>query len=76
LAVNHFPALPPRLQSRKAEVWVDGVNKYEERAKRDYSHYGLMDVTMTLSAGTHQVTIIGSGYDNLIVKKSYTVTVQ
>jgi len=33
-------------------------------------------VTMTLSPGTHQVTIIAAGYDNLEVKKSYTVTVQ
>lgn len=61
---------------RKVEIWVDGVKKYQELAKHDYSHYGLLDVTMTLSPGTHQVTIIGAGYDNLIVKKSYTVTVQ
>jgi hypothetical protein len=61
---------------RKVEIWVDGVKKYQELAKHDYSHYGLMDVTMTLSVGTHQVTIIGAGYDNLTVKKSYTVTVQ
>jgi hypothetical protein len=61
---------------RKLEVWVDGVKKYQETAKHDYSHYGLMDVTMTLSAGTHHVTIVAAGYDNLEVKKSYTVTVQ
>ncbi len=61
---------------RKVEIWVDGVKKYQELAKHDYSHYGLMDVTMTLSVGTHQVTIIGAGYDNLTVKKSYSVTVQ
>jgi len=61
---------------RKVEIWVDGVKRYQELAKHDYSHYGLMDVTMTLSAGTHQVTIIGAGYDNLTVKKSYTITVQ
>ncbi len=61
---------------RKVEIWVDGVKKYQQTAKHDYSHYGLMDVTMTLTAGTHQVTIIAAGYDNLEVKKSYTVTVQ
>jgi hypothetical protein len=61
---------------RKVEIWVDGVKKYQQTAKHDYSHYGLMDVTMTLSAGTHHVTIISAGYDNLEVKKSYTVTVQ
>lgn len=61
---------------RKVEIWVDGVKKYEELAKHDYSHYGLMDVTMTLSSGTHQVTIIAAGYDNLEEKKSYTITVK
>lgn len=61
---------------RKVELWVDGVKKYEELAKYDYSHYGLMDTTLTLSAGTHQVTIIAAGYDNLEVKKSYTITVK
>jgi hypothetical protein len=61
---------------RKEEIWVDGVKKYQQTAKHDYSHYGLMEVTMTLSPGTHQVTIIAAGYDNLEVKKSYTVTVQ
>jgi len=61
---------------RKLDLWVDGVKKYEEIAKHDYSHYGLMDGTVTLSPGTHQVTIIGAGYDNMEVKKSYTITVQ
>jgi len=60
---------------RKLEVWVDGVKKYQEIAKHDYSHYGLMDGTVTLSPGTHDVTIIAAGYDNLEVKKSYTITV-
>lgn len=60
---------------RKVEVWVDGVKKYQEIAKHDYSHYGLMDGTVTLSSGTHDVTIIAAGYDNLEVKKSYTITV-
>jgi hypothetical protein len=61
---------------RKVEVWVDGVKKYQETARHDYSHYGMLDATMTLSAGTHHVTILAAGYDNLEVKKSYTVTVQ
>jgi hypothetical protein len=61
---------------RKVEVWVDGEKKYQEKAKHDSSHYGLMDGTVTLSPGTHQVTIVAAGYDNLEVKKSYTITVQ
>jgi len=61
---------------RKVEVWVDGVKKYQETARHNYSHYGFLDVTATLSPGTHRVTIVAAGYDNLEVKKSYTITVQ
>lgn len=61
---------------RKVEVWVDGVKKYQDTARHFYSHYGLLGATMTLSAGTHHVTILAAGYDNLEIKKSYTITVQ
>jgi hypothetical protein len=61
---------------RKLEVWVDGVKKYEQLAKHDFSHYAFMDTTMTLPAGTHSVTIYATGYDNLLQRKSYTITVQ
>lgn len=61
---------------RKVEVWVDGVKKFQDTARHFYSHYGLLDVSMTLSVGTHHVTIIAAGYDNLEIKKSYTITVQ
>jgi hypothetical protein len=61
---------------RKVEVWVDGVKKYQDTARHFYSHYGLLEVTTTLSPGTHHVTIIAAGYDNLEIKKSYTITVQ
>jgi len=61
---------------RKVEVWVDGVKKYQELARHNYSHYGFMDGTATLSPGKHEVTIIAAGYDNLEIKKSYTITVQ
>jgi len=62
---------------RKVEVWVDGEKKYENLARHNYSHYGVLDdVPVTLSPGKHDVTIIGAGYDNLEVKKSYTITVQ
>jgi hypothetical protein len=61
---------------RKVEVWVGGAKKYEQLAKHDFSHYGFLDAAITLAAGTHNVTIVAAGYDNLIVKKSYTITVQ
>ena len=61
---------------RKLEGWVDGAKKYEQLAKRDFSHYGFLDATVSLSAGQHSVTIVAAGYDNLLLKKSYTITVQ
>jgi hypothetical protein len=61
---------------RKVEVWVDGVKKYQATARHFYSHYGVLDATVSLSPGKHQVTIIAAGYDNLEIKKSYTITVQ
>ena len=61
---------------RKMEVWVDGVKKYQQLADHDYSHYANLDTTLTLSAGTHQVTVIAAGYDNLELKKTYTITVK
>jgi hypothetical protein len=61
---------------RKVEVWVDGTKKYQQLAKHDFSRYGFLDATITLPAGTHNVTIDAAGYDNLIVKKSYTISVQ
>jgi len=61
---------------RKLEVWVDGVKKYQQLARHDFSHYAFMDTTMTLPVGTHSVTIYATGYDNLLQRKSYTITVQ
>jgi hypothetical protein len=61
---------------RKMEVWIDGVKKYEQLADHDFSHYGVLDTTLTLSPGNHRATVIAAGYDNLEVKTTYTVTVK
>lgn len=61
---------------RKVELWVDGVKKYQELATHDYSHYGVLDTTVTLPVGTHQVTIVAAGYDNLEEKDTYTIDVK
>ena len=61
---------------RKIEIWVDGVKKYEQLAKHDFSHYASLNCTLTLTTGTHNVTIYAAGYDNLLEKKSYSITVQ
>lgn len=66
-------AVPTTL--RKVEIWVDGVKKYQEVAVHDFSHYGVADTTLTLSPGSHKVTVIAAGYDNLEVKDTLTVTV-
>jgi hypothetical protein len=60
---------------RKMELWVDGVKKYQEVANHDFGHYGVLDTSLTLSKGTHKVTVIAAGYDNLEVKDTLTVTV-
>jgi hypothetical protein len=57
-------------------VWVDGVMKYQDWARHDFSHYGQMNFTATLSKGKHHVTIIAAGYDNLEIRKSYSITVK
>jgi hypothetical protein len=61
---------------RKMEIWVDGVKKYEQDAKHDFSHYAVMDTTLTLTTGTHSVAIYSAGYDNMLQEKSYSITVQ
>ncbi len=61
---------------RKMEIWVDGVKKYEQDARHDFSHYAVMDTTFTLATGTHSVTIYSAGYDNMLQKKTYSITVQ
>jgi hypothetical protein len=49
---------------------------FEQLANRDFSHYGFLNATVTLSAGKHNVTVVAAGYDNLLLKKSYAITVQ
>jgi hypothetical protein len=61
---------------RKMEIWVDGVKNYEQIASHDFSHYAFLQKALTLSTGSHKVTIYAAGYDNLLEKNTYTVTVQ
>lgn len=61
---------------RKLEIWVDGVKKYEQLTKHDFSHYAVMDTTLSLTPGTHNVDIYSAGYDNMQQRKSYSITVQ
>jgi hypothetical protein len=59
----------------RMELWVDGAKKYQQFA-RDYSHAAFLDTTLTLSAGTHRVTVFAAGQDNSLQSKTYTITVK
>jgi hypothetical protein len=59
----------------RMELWVDGAKKYQQFA-RDYSHAAFLDTPLTLSAGTHKVTVYAAGQDNSLQRKDYTITVK
>ena len=61
---------------RNMEIWIDGVKRYQQIAKRDFSRYAHMNTTLTLTAGTHKVAIYAAGYDNMVEKKVYSITVK
>ena len=68
-----FGAASP-IEFRKTEVWVDG-NKVAEQFKGVYSHYAFMDASVSLAAGSHNVTIFAVGVDNSLQSKSFTLNV-
>jgi hypothetical protein len=59
---------------RDMEVWVDGEKKAEEIY--GYSHYTYINRSVSLSPGTHSVTIVAAGWDQTTVRKSFTIDVQ
>lgn len=59
---------------RTAAVWVDGKKQYEQLTHA-FSHYSFLDESLSLAAGTHTVTIFGTGWDNTLQKKTFTLTV-
>ena len=61
---------------RNMEIWIDGVKRYQQIAKRDFSHYAHMNTTLNLTAGTHKVAIYAATYDNMVEKKVYSITVK
>jgi FG-GAP-like repeat len=58
---------------RDMEVWVDGQKKGEEIY--GYSYYTYLNRSVTLTPGSHQVTIVAAGWDQSVQKKSFTITV-
>lgn len=59
---------------RDVEVWVDG-SKVAEQID-GFSYYTYLDRYVSLNPGTHNVTIFAAGWDQSLVKKSFTLNVQ
>ena len=59
---------------RKVEVWVDGKKLGEQL--NSFSRYAFFDGTFNLNPGTHQVDIYAAGWDNGLVRKSFSLAVQ
>ena len=59
---------------RTAAVWIDGVKQYEQFAHA-FSRYSFLDKSFTLSNGTHSVTLFGTGWDNTLQKRTFSLTV-
>jgi hypothetical protein len=59
---------------RKVEVWVDGSKKVEQLD--GFSHYSFLDKNISLTPGSHKVTIFASGVDDWLEQKTFTLNVQ
>jgi FG-GAP-like repeat/Bacterial Ig domain len=59
---------------RTAAVWVDG-KKVTEQLAHAFSNYSFLDASIPLATGSHAITIYGTGWDDTLQKKSFTLTV-
>jgi hypothetical protein len=59
---------------RTAAVWVDG-KKVREQLAHAFSNYSFLDASIPLAAGSHAITLYGTGWDDTLQKKSFTLTV-
>jgi len=59
---------------RTAAVWVDG-KKAAEQLTHAFSNYSFLDMSLPLTAGNHAITVFGTGWDNTLQEKSFTLTV-
>jgi hypothetical protein len=59
---------------RTAAVWVDG-KKVAEQLTHAFSNYSFLDASVPLAAGSHAITIYGTGWDNTLQSKSFTLSV-
>jgi hypothetical protein len=59
---------------RTAAVWADG-KKVAEQLTHAFSNYSFLDASIPLAAGSHAITIYGTGWDNTLQSKSFTLSV-
>ena len=59
---------------RTAAVWVDG-KKVAEQLAHAFSNYSFLDASVALSAGSHSVTLFGTGWDDTLQTRSFTLQV-
>jgi hypothetical protein len=59
---------------RTVAVWADG-QKVAEQLTHAFSNYSFLDQSVALSAGAHNITIYGTGWDNTLQQKSFTLNV-
>jgi FG-GAP-like repeat len=59
---------------RKVEVWIDG-KKMSQQLKHAFSYYSFLNASYSLAAGKHNVTVFSAGWDNLVEKFSFPLTV-
>jgi hypothetical protein len=59
---------------RTAAVWVDG-KKVTEQLAHAFSNYSFLDASIPIAAGSHAITIFGTGWDDTLQQKSFTLTV-
>ncbi len=60
--------------ARDIEVWVDGKKLAEQID--GFSGYTYLDRTIALAPGSHQVGVFAAGWDQSVLLKSFTVTIQ
>jgi hypothetical protein len=58
---------------RDVEIWIDGSKRAVQID--GFSNYTFLNKSVSLTPGSHNVTVFAAGWDQSLVKKSFTVTV-
>lgn len=59
---------------RTAAVWADG-KKVAEQLTHAFSSYSFLDASIPLASGSHTITVYGTGWDNTLQEKTFTLAV-